>query len=203
MKDIREYIQSGILEWYVLGVATPEEAAEVERLAVAHPEISQELATISQTLEAYALAHAVEPKATIKPLILATIDYQQRLQNGEAVSIPPVLTPTSQVTDYATWLNRPDMILPANAEAIHVKLIGATAAATTAIVWLTGVTGNEVHHQEYERFLIVEGSCDIIVGEEIHHLVPGSFYEVPLHAKHMVKVTSAMPCKVILQRIAA
>lgn len=203
MNQITEFMQSGLLELYVMGSTSPEEAEEVEQMAAAHPEIRQELEAISHTMEDYAQAHAVKPKATLKPLILATINYLERLKNGEAAVEPPTLTPASTIADYASWLNRSDMILPADAEAIHARIIGASAGATTAIVWLTGIAENEVHHDEYERFLIVEGSCNIIAGEEVHHLIPGDFYAVPLHTPHLVKVTSSFPCKVILQRLAA
>ena len=203
MNRITEFMQSGLLELYVMGSASPEEAEEVEQMAAAHPEIRQELETISQTLEDYAQAHAVKPKATLKPLILATINYLERLKNGEPAVAPPTLTPASTIADFAPWLNRPDMVLPDHAEAIHAKIIGANPAATTAIVWLTGIAENEIHHDEYERFLIIEGSCDITAGEEVHHLAAGDYYAVPLHTRHMVKVTSPFPCKVILQRLAA
>ena len=203
MKAIEEFMQSGILEIYVMGAATPEEAATVEEMAATYPQVRQELDQIGQAMEAYAMAHAVEPKATVKPLILATINYLERLKQGERVTEPPVLTAASQISDYADWLTRPDMILPPDAEAIYVKIIGATPAATTAIVWLTGTAEDEVHQKEYERFLVVEGSCDIITDDATYTLNPGDYYGVPLHVKHMVKVTSATPCKVVLQRVAA
>lgn len=203
MKSIQTYIESGILEMYVMGATSAAESREVEQMAATHSEIRRELEAISQTMEAYAVAHAVKPKETIKPLLLATIDYMERLKKGEPAEDPPVLTQASHVTDYAAWLNRPDMVLPVNPAAIYVKLIGATPAATTAIVWLSGTADNEIHHDEYERFLIVEGSCDITVGDHVHHLFPGDYFAIPLHLPHTVNVTSDIYCKVILQRIAA
>ena len=203
MDQITEFMQSGLLELYVMGSTSPEETEEVEQMAAAHPAIRRELEAIGQTMETYAQAHAVKPKATLKPLIMATINYLERLKHGEPAAAPPTLTPNSTVADFALWLNRSDMVLPADAEAIHAKIIGATPEATTAIVWLTGITENEIHHDEYERFLIIEGSCEITAGEEVHRLTAGDYYAVPLHTRHMVKVTSALPCKVILQRLAA
>ena len=61
----------------------------------------------------------------------------------------------------------------------------------------------EVHHDEYEKFLIVEGTCTITIGDEVHNLVPGNFLSIPLYKNHTVTVTSLIPCKIILQRIAA
>ena len=39
--DIKNYIESGIIESYVLGIATAEEAAEVVTMANAHAEVRQ------------------------------------------------------------------------------------------------------------------------------------------------------------------
>lgn len=68
--DIQSFIQSGILEAYVLNQCSPAERAEVERMAVAHPEVRSELAAIEQTLEQVALANAVPPPAGLKEQIL-------------------------------------------------------------------------------------------------------------------------------------
>jgi mannose-6-phosphate isomerase-like protein (cupin superfamily) len=203
MTSVEEFIRTGILEIYVMGAATSEEAASVERMAAIYPEVREELATISQTMEAYAMAHAVKPKATLKPLVLATINYLERINQGEPVTEPPILSANSRADDYAEWLNRPDMVMPPDSEAIYVKIIGATPTTTTAIVWMTGMAENEVHHQEFERFLILEGSCAITTNDETHALNPGDYFAIPLHVKHHVKVTSSFPCKVILQREAA
>jgi mannose-6-phosphate isomerase-like protein (cupin superfamily) len=203
VSTISSYIDSGILEAYVLGFATAEECAEVEKLAAAHPEIKNELAQIENSLEQYASDHAVQPHATIKPLLLATIDYTERLKNGETPGAPPLLHADSKISDYAQWLNRPDMAPSAFDDDIFLKIIGYTPQATTAIVWIKTIAPDEVHHDEHESFLILEGTCDITIGDKVHQLVPGDYLSIPLHADHFVKVTSDIPCKVILERRAA
>ncbi|MBA9078765.1 MULTISPECIES: cupin domain-containing protein [Rufibacter] len=201
MNPLEEFLQSGIIELYVLGATSPQESLDVEQMAAAYPEVRQEIDQVSLALEAYASAHAVEPKHTIKPLVLATVDYMERMKQGEVPASPPELTPASTVADYEKWLQRPDMTLPDDAEDIFAKIIGYTPKATTAIVWVKDMTDFEVHHEEYERFLILEGTCDMVAGEDIHQLAAGDFFAVPLHTPHMIKVTSQVPCKAVLQRI--
>lgn len=203
MSEVSTFIQSGILELYALGAASAAEAAEVERMMALHPDVRTELDAISASLEAYALAHAVEPPSTLKPLVLATIDYLERLKQGEEPTTPPELTAASTPEHFALWLERDDLKAPTSEEDIFVKIIGFTPAATTAIVWLKDVADEEVHHDEHERFLVLEGSCTITVGGQAHTLRAGDFFAIPLHQKHSVKVTSTEPCKVILQRLAA
>ncbi|MGZ8557229.1 MAG: cupin domain-containing protein [Chitinophagaceae bacterium] len=202
MLTTKEYIDSGILEQYVLGNASPEECKEVEMRAAADPVIRQEIDKISETLEAMAMANAVEPDPVIKPFLLATIDFYQRIENGEPVSVPPLLNEKSKLADYTAWLNRSDMVSPGTDD-IFAKIIGYTEEAITAIIWLKDFTPPEVHNKEFEKFLIVEGTCNITVGDEVNQLVPGDYFVIPLHKSHFVKVTSSMPCKIILQRIAA
>ncbi|MGZ3884342.1 MAG: cupin domain-containing protein [Bacteroidia bacterium] len=188
---------------YVLGLTTPEETKDVEVLAAAHAEIAKELAEINGAVEQLALRSKVEPDPTIKPFLMATIDYIERLKAGEPVSFPPELNENSTPADYKDWLGRPDMKLPANFNEFHASIIGHTAQATTAIVWINSGAPPETHDNEYEKFLIIEGSCDITIGSDTHSLVAGDYLAIPLHEPHFVKVTSREPCKIILQRVAA
>ena len=198
----REFIESGILEQYVLGTASPDECKEVELRAAADPVIQQELDTICDTLEALAIENAIKPDPIIKPFLMAVINYTERIRNGEPVSEPPLLTAQSTLADYAEWLNRSDMVSP-KTEEVYAKIIGFSKDVTTAIVWLKTYAPQEVHDDEYERFLIVEGSCEIVVDDEVNKFVAGDYFQIPLHKKHFVKVTSSTPCKIILQRVAA
>lgn len=200
----KEYIESGILESYVMGVASDIEREEVEMMAAANPEIRQEIYAISNALEKYALAHAIEPSPVVKPLLMATIEYSERIKSGEPVSFPPELHGNSKPEDYSAWLNRPGFNFSGSDENnLFVKIIGYTPQMITAILWMKQETPPEVHHNEYERFLILEGNCDIMVGDKINHLVPGDYFSIPLHEYHTLKVTSSIPCKAILQRVAA
>lgn len=203
MQQIKEYIESGFLELYVLGDATPEQAAMIKQMAAEHPEVAAEIASIERSLHDYSFANGIAPDQTIKPFLMATIDYSERIKNGEAISFPPEINTNAAIADYNEWLNRDDMTAPGNLPDLYAKIIGYTPAMTTAIVWIKQMAPQETHHDEIEKFLIVEGSCEIIIGEEIHQLTAGDTLSIPLHKSHFVKVTSAIPCKVILQRIAA
>ncbi|MGK2862849.1 MAG: cupin domain-containing protein [Chitinophagaceae bacterium] len=198
----KELIDSGILEQYVLGSASPAEILEVEKLAAEDPAIRLEIDLISESFEKLAMENAVEPPVVIKPFLMALINYMERMNNGEAASAPPVLNQNSKVSDFDEWLNREDMVSPGT-EDLFARIISYTPEATTAIVWIKEYAPQEVHDNEYEKFLIVEGTCDIIVDEDVNHLKPGDYFAIPLYKNHMVRVTSSIPCKVLLQRIAA
>lgn len=196
-------IESGILELYVSGCTSAEETAFVERMMAQHEAIRNEVNAISHALEQYALANAIAPDPTIKPFLMATIDYMERMKAGEAPTFPPALHAASTIADYKPWLDRPDMVPEEPMEEASARIIGNTPQAMTAIVWLKYGAPPETHTHEYEKFLIVEGTCDITIDNKVHSLIPGDVLTIPLHATHHVRVTSPYPCKIILQRAAA
>jgi mannose-6-phosphate isomerase-like protein (cupin superfamily) len=203
LTSIKTYIESGILELYVLGTTTAQQNAEVEQLAKEHPLIAIEIANIEVSLLSYCKLRAKTPNPVVKPFLMATIDYTERIKNGEIVTFPPALNERSVIADYEPWLNRTDIVAPEVLEDVYAKIIGHTATMTTAIVWLKQMAPQEVHDNEIETFLIVEGSCEITIEEEVHCLSVGDMLSIPLYKNHFVKVTSIAPCKIILQRTAA
>ena len=202
MKNINEYIDSGILEKYVLGFTTKEENAEIEKLSNEHEVIRTEIDEISEALLHYAQKN-VSVNPTIKPMVMAVIDYTERLAKGEAPGFPPVLNEETKISDFSQWLERKDMVLPDDFTDFHASIIGMDPKKTTAITWLKYGSPPETHTDEYEKFLILEGTCDIKIDGNVFSLVPGDYLAIPLHVTHDVMVTSSIPCKVILQRIAA
>lgn len=203
MKDCREFIASGILELYVLGETTAEEEAEVQEMARLYPEVGQEILEIGKVYEKLAMDNAIEPDPIIRPFLLATIDYADRMKNGEPFSIVPPLSESSKIEEYEEWISREDMFAPEGFDGVYAKILSYTPEMTAALVWLRDMAPQEVHDNQYERFLILEGTCDITIEEEVHPLKRGDYLQIPLHKSHLVTVTSAVPCKILLQRVAA
>jgi mannose-6-phosphate isomerase-like protein (cupin superfamily) len=186
-----------------LGLTTTEESQKIEQMVLDHKEVRKEINAIEEALEKYAQQNSIIPHPAIKTLLMATIDYTERLESGEHQSFPPVLNKYSKIQDYHQWLSRNDMVAPSDFEEMFAKIIGSTPEVTSAIVWIRKMAPEEVHDNEYEKFLIVEGSCDIVVNGAVNQLIPGDYFAIPIHADHHVTVTSSIPCKVILQRVAA
>jgi mannose-6-phosphate isomerase-like protein (cupin superfamily) len=204
MNTIEEYINSGILEMYVMGMTNAQETAQVTEMASKHVEISNEIDEISKALEIDAAKKVTTaPSETVKPYLMSVVDYTERLKGGEAMTFPPLLTKDSKIVDFEEWTSRADMVLPDDFGNMYAKLIGHNPKATTAISWIKEYTPLEVHTHELERFLILEGSCDITIGNDVHSLKAGDFIAIPLHIGHSLVVTSNVPCKVILQRVDA
>lgn len=73
MNNVQAYIESGILELYVLGNVTPEEKLQVEEMMAAHQQVRAEVDEIERVLEIYAGKNAVEPAADKRTHILNSL----------------------------------------------------------------------------------------------------------------------------------
>ncbi len=74
--NIQEYISSGIIESYILGLATDSERQEFERMCALHPELVQARDAFEITLEEYAMMNQTQPSKNLKSKIFASIDMQ-------------------------------------------------------------------------------------------------------------------------------
>jgi anti-sigma-K factor RskA len=87
--EIKEYIESGILELYVISSLSSTERNKVERMVAQYPEIQTELESIEKALQAYAIAHAREPRKEVMQNILNEIenDFKKGTKTGKTISL--------------------------------------------------------------------------------------------------------------------
>jgi len=103
-----ELIASGLLEAYVLGQVSPEEARLVQASRSSDPLVAGELDAIEATLQEFALRNAVPPPATSKASIFEHIEaLNSKVQNSKPI-IPftqasPIATARS-TGSFSTWL---------------------------------------------------------------------------------------------------
>jgi len=86
--NVKEYISSGIVESYVLGLATEAEGREFETFCVQYPEIAEAKASFELALEQRLLQDAILPPAQIKAaiqekLLTTTEEEPVHLQESE------------------------------------------------------------------------------------------------------------------------
>ena len=73
MENVKAYIESGILELYVLGDISAEEKLQVEDMASKYPEIRAEITEIERSMEFYAEQHAIEPSEDLRHRVLGSL----------------------------------------------------------------------------------------------------------------------------------
>jgi anti-sigma-K factor RskA len=73
VEEAKAYIETGILELYVLGQLTVREQKEVQDMAIKYPEVKDEINAIEVAMEQYAVSHAIQPSAGLEQQILNII----------------------------------------------------------------------------------------------------------------------------------
>jgi anti-sigma-K factor RskA len=72
--NIQEYISSGIIESYVLGLASPEERAEFERMCLQYPELVAARTEFELTLEKKLLREASDAPHDVKEKLMSLVN---------------------------------------------------------------------------------------------------------------------------------
>jgi len=202
MSNIGNFIESGILESYILGLATAAERVQVEKMSSLYPQVQEALDVLSEELERKCMQFAIDPSPSLKAMVFATIRLLEQRNDEGPAALPPILYKGATVSNYDKWVNDPMYALPEDAGNIYAKVISQNDQVATAIVWVKKELPWEVHEHELESFLIIEGSCAFYIEQTMYALSAGDYFSIPLNKKHSARVTSSIPCKVILQRIA-
>jgi anti-sigma-K factor RskA len=71
--DIQQYIASGIIEAYVLGIASREEMHELESLSLQYPEIDEAVEEYRAALETFSTLHKMDPPPGLKEQIWSAL----------------------------------------------------------------------------------------------------------------------------------
>jgi len=88
--NIQEYISSGIIESYVLGLASTEESTEFERLCSQHSELVEARKNFELALEEQAMQSKITPPANLKDRIWTAI------RETSATNTPKIITMESR-----------------------------------------------------------------------------------------------------------
>lgn len=74
--NIQEYIESGIIELYVMNTLPESEMADVEAMARQYPDIQAEIEEVQAVMQVYSQAHAISPSPDLKDKILNKINSE-------------------------------------------------------------------------------------------------------------------------------
>ena len=77
--NIKEYISSGIIESYVLGLLTAQERFEFEQYCKTYPELKEAREAFELTMEKHAMNNAIAPPADLKQKIASKIFEEKKV----------------------------------------------------------------------------------------------------------------------------
>jgi anti-sigma-K factor RskA len=118
--NLQDYILSGIVESYVLGLASAEDSAEFERMCDAHSEVRAARNAFELQLEAGLQKQKLEPPRDLKPRIFSEIGMQKNDLSTKAPLRKPTLVPR---TGFAKYVAAASMILLAGSVLLNLYLI--------------------------------------------------------------------------------
>lgn len=84
--NTQEYISSGIIEAYLLGLASDEEARELMLLSEKYPDIRIAMEEAQETLDTFGALHRQQPPAHLKNKIWAAIENEEQTTNNNRSS---------------------------------------------------------------------------------------------------------------------
>lgn len=92
----------------------------------------------------------------------------------------------------------PDQLSPKkDFENIWTEKIYSDSLVTSVLIWVKQSVVLHKHNQHSEHVYILEGSGDMLIGEDNYSVVAGDLVLIPVGTKHSLTVTSREPLKAI------
>ncbi|HEY5966576.1 MAG TPA: anti-sigma factor [Chitinophagaceae bacterium] len=105
--NIKEYISSGVVESYVLGLLTAQERFEFEQYCEAYPELKAARNAFELAIEKQAVENAVAPPANVKEKVFSVIQQKPASNTSKIVSMEPATRRSSGLR----WMAAASIIL--------------------------------------------------------------------------------------------
>ena len=182
--NLQDYINSGILEQYCLGLLDSTEAEQVVSDCSKYTELRDELKSIETVMEKLAAEKAVAPSTKLKDKILGRLGFI-----GNQVLDINNLPPTDAYSNYLSWLQAVEHLLPTEPfEGLNIQVLQQTNQIAQMLVVAKVDVPDESHDNYAESFFILQGKCCCTINGEDVFLNAGDFLEIPLHAEHDIKM---------------
>ena len=185
MTNLEEYISTGILEEYCLNLLDPEQKQQVEKIAQEYPIVHARISLINAAI----LKMRTSPDASLPSDIKEkTWDL---LQNShlEKIMDPQRLPLINSYSDINQWRPFVQSQLPKELnDSCYLKILREDEKISQEIVWTKNDRPEEIHDNERESLLILEGICECEVGGKIIQLKAGDYFEMPPNVPHTMRL---------------
>lgn len=195
--NVSEYIESGVLQEYCLGLLDEQERKAVEEVCAQYPAVRAELEAFQSGLQEYVTEYSVKPPQELQGRIWNSLKNIGSAAKGDAPQLPII----DRSSDHDVWLKIVKPFLPRTLEGdMFIKVIRKDEEAEQTIIWTKVNYPDEVHDDLLESFMILEGECECYVDDKIYRLGPGGYFEIPLYAHHDVKILTPQVLAVLQRR---
>lgn len=155
--NIQAYIESGILEEYVLGTVSPQEKQEVECMSHIYPEIKEELLRTESALEEYALKHQTLPPPSLKESIFAQMDFDAPVAEEEETGVEEFESPIADSHEPKVIADVFDRVETREITPAWAKLAAAAAIVLAVLAGWSAIRASEMK-KDNERMVAEAGA---------------------------------------------
>jgi len=204
-KEQKKFLESGVVEDYCLGTATLEDVTRLQSLCNQFAEAQAYLEKNQKAMEELIGKFSRKPSDHSKNIINKNILENLKLESASLIGDEQLLPEFIGISRHSN-IDHWDALVkeitpPSDFENIYAKPLFVSTTQELILVWAKNIVPDEVHDDLTESFLLLEGTADCYVDDEVFSMVKGDFMEIPLHSNHKVVVTSASPGKAIRSRV--
>lgn len=192
-----DFIQSGLIESYCLGFTSPDENAAVEKMAAMYSEV-QELIEKTRAGFSSLLQPDIIPSPFVKTNIMQEVYTQQAALHKKF--IPLMHQPHPFHCYYDTAAANEIGEAAENFNNLLVKELPSTREVINLAVWARYDHEEETHTNMREFIAILEGSCDMFMGEKKITYSCGEIISIEPGIPHHAVITSEKPMFALVQR---
>ncbi|TCC91630.1 hypothetical protein EZ428_07665 [Pedobacter frigiditerrae] len=195
--NLAPYLESGILELYVLDSLPIHEKLNIEKAVKNNPELLEKISEIEMAFESYSDLDIDGPRPALKGRI---IDNIVNLQKEQVMNVNdlPIITAYSR---YKNWLNfTKDLEMESSVSGKAIHVLREDDDVLQMVVTTTLGVKEENHPDVLESMLVLEGECKFTVCENLRVMKVGDFIDIPMNRIHHMELISPS-ITVILQKI--
>src|SRR5689334_21716180 len=85
--DIKDYINSGVVEMYAMHALSPQEKAEFEQKLLLYPELKKELLKVQETLNDYTDSYSLNPRPELREKIINSVETNSPKTKGKVIPV--------------------------------------------------------------------------------------------------------------------
>ena len=202
-QELENYLASGVVEKYCLGIATPDEVEKLEQLCSQHTSVKKEIESVQSALLGYASQYEKVVAPKMGGIILNDIEelkFAAAKISNETGQLSEFID-VSEHSNIQKWNELIKGITPEkefeNGYSVPLYKSGHHLLTVT---WIKKDIPTEIHDDRIEKLLILEGTCTCLLGDEKLYLKAGDCFIVPPNLVHNVLVTSEEMLKAIYVR---
>ena len=206
MIDINKYLESGTIEEYYLGILNDDQINQLMELRDQHPAVKAYMEEVAKAnamfFETIQEAPPANTLSAIKSIIKDDESWEKAELDSETKRLPRYINISKHSSTEKIQAVVRELKPAASYDNIYPKLLYADETRSMVLVWVKDLVPLEKHPHLDESFLVLEGTADCYIDDEVFHMVPGDFMRIPPKSKHKVIVTSKTPAKAIKCAIA-